>query len=298
MATQLSCDPIAQQIQAATGKPFTLVQAVSVGGGCINSAYRLEGSEAVYFIKLNRKERLPMFAAESSGLEEMFATGTVRVPRPICHGVSGTQSFLALEYVDLRSAGGACDPLLGQQLASLHRIAQANFGWHRENTIGSSPQPNTVHRDWIGFWRDCRLGFQLKLAETQGFGGKLQREGEKLMECLPAFFEAYQPKPSLLHGDLWGGNYASDVTGLPVIFDPACYYGDREADIAMTELFGGFGKGFYAAYADAYPLEPGYTTRKTLYNLYHIINHLNLFGGGYLSQATQMMGRLLSEVHA
>ena len=287
---------IAQHIRESTGKPFALRQTASVGGGCINSAYRLQGDVDAFFVKLNRKERLPMFAAEARGLDELAATATVRVPRPVCHGLGGEQSYLVLECLELRPAGAACDRLLGQRLAALHRIAQPFCGWHSDNTIGSTPQPNHRHSDWVKFFTQQRLGFQLKLAETQGFGGKLQRQGEKLMERLPAFFVSYQPQPSLLHGDLWGGNYAGDEAGQPVIFDPACYYGDREADIAMTELFGGFGRDFQPAYADAYPLDAGYRSRKNLYNLYHIINHLNLFGAGYLAQAETMIEQLLAEV--
>lgn len=237
-----------------------------------------------------------MFEAEASGLTEIAGTDTVRVPLPVCCGTVGEQCFLAMEYLHLQPAGGVSGRLLGQRLAALHHKSQSFFGWQRDNTIGSTPQLNPRHSDWVGFWAQSRLGFQLKLAETQGYRGKLQRDGQKLMECLSAFFSSYQPKPSLLHGDLWGGNFAADETGQPVIFDPACYYGDREADIAMTELFGGFGRDFKTAYADAYPLDTGYGTRKTLYNLYHIINHLNLFGGGYLGQAESMLVRLLAEV--
>jgi protein-ribulosamine 3-kinase len=287
---------VAQQIGDASGKPFALFKTVAVGGGCINSSYRLEGETGAYFVKLNREDRLSMFEAEVSGLAALAATGTVRVPQPVCCGVSGDKSYMVIEYLQLRPAGALCDRLLGQRLAAMHGIAQPFFGWHRDNTIGSTPQINARHADWVEFFAQRRLGFQLKLAESCGFGGKLQRQGEKLMECLPVFFVDYQPRPSLLHGDLWGGNYAGDETGQPVIFDPACYYGDREADIAMTELFGGFGRDFKAAYADAYPLDAGFSTRKTLYNLYHILNHLNIFGGGYLAQAENMIGRLLATV--
>ncbi len=297
MATDDIFKAVALQIRDVTGKPFALHKVVSVGGGCINSTYRLEGDTGAYFVKLNQKELLSMFEAESCGLDEIAATATVRVPLPVCHGVGGDKSYLVLECLEFGHAGGACDRLLGQRLAAMHKIAQPFYGWHRDNTIGSTRQPNTRHSDWIEFFTRHRLGFQLELAETLGFGGKLQREGEKLMDCLPAFFASYWPKPSLLHGDLWGGNYAGDDAGQPVIFDPACYYGDREADIAMTELFGGFGKDFQPAYTDAYPLDVGYRTRKTLYNLYHIINHLNLFGGGYLAQAESMIARLLAEVY-
>lgn len=285
-----------QAIRSATGEPFTLRKTSSIGGGCINSAYCLEGDSRAYFVKLNRKELLPMFEAETEGLREIAATQTVRTPLPVCTGTSGGQAFLVMENLRLGSGRGGSDRLLGQRLAQMHQIEQAYFGWHRDNTIGSTPQPNARQNDWVGFWASQRLGFQLELAMANGNGRRLQQQGEKLLDRLPKLFASYQPKPSLLHGDLWGGNYAADETGQPVIFDPACYYGDREADLAMTELFGGFGRDFYAAYHETYPLDAGYPTRKTLYNLYHILNHLNLFGGGYLGQADNMIGQLLAEL--
>jgi len=285
-----------QAIRATTGTGFTLSQRQAVGGGCINSAYRVEGDGQTYFVKLNRKELLPMFEAEAEGLQEIAATQTVRAPLPVCCGTGGGHAFIVMENLSLKSGRGDCDRLLGQRLAQMHQIGQAHFGWHRDNTIGSTPQPNARHDDWAVFWARQRLGFQLELAEVNGYRGRLQREGEKLIDRLPVFFAGHRPKPSLLHGDLWGGNYAADATGQPVIFDPACYYGDREADLAMTELFGGFGRDFYAAYRETYPLDAGYPTRKLLYNLYHILNHLNLFGGGYQAQAEGMIGQLLAEL--
>jgi fructosamine-3-kinase len=177
----------------------------------------------------------------------------------------------------------------------MHRTARDHFGWDRDNTIGSTPQHNAPCGEWVTFWREHRLGFQLDLAARQGYGGRLQKLGERLLADLTGLID-HDPRPSLLHGDLWGGNIGYDREGNPVIFDPAVYYGDREADLAMTELFGGFGSGFYAAYEEAWPLDPGYSVRKTLYNLYHILNHLNLFGSGYLGQAQTMTERLLAEL--
>ena len=140
------------------------------------------------------------------------------------------------------------------------------------------------------------MQFQLDLAERRGAAARLLSQGERLLLDLPVLFDSYQPVASLLHGDLWSGNYAYLPSGEPTLFDPAVYYGDREADLAMTELFGGFGADFYAAYNNAWPLDSGYRTRKTLYNLYHILNHFNMFGGGYLGQAQRMMDSLLSEL--
>ncbi len=191
------------------------------------------------------------------------------------------------------SNGGA--EAFGAGLAAMHRCTSEKFGWKRDNTIGATPQINKYTSGWVQFWREHRLGYQLQLARVNGHTGKLQVLGEKLMAKLDSFFPGPDPAASLLHGDLWSGNYSFDSAGQPVLFDPAVYYGDRETDIAMTELFGGFPAVFYAAYRESYPLDPGYDIRKTLYNLYHILNHLNLFGGGYRHQAEQMMGRLLAE---
>jgi fructosamine-3-kinase len=287
---------IAATLREITGTPFTPRHVHTVGGGCINSAYRLEDAGRDYFVKLNRRESLPMFEAEAEGLRAIAATATVRVPRPVGTGLAGSLAYLILEYLPLRPGHGASDRLLGWQLAGLHRIEQSCFGWTRDNTLGSTPQPNPLSADWVDFWAQHRLGFQLRLAAERGYGGRLQRRGEELLARLGELLAGHAPKPSLLHGDLWGGNAASDDRGRPVIFDPACYHGDRETDLAMTELFGGFGPDFYAAYRDAYPLDAGYATRKILYNLYHVLNHLNLFGGGYLGQAEAMAERLLAEL--
>jgi len=286
---------ISAHISLAGGHPFRPDTPRSVGGGCINTAYSLSGNGYRYFVKLNVADRLAMFEAEAAGLGEMAATGTIRVPRPLCVGATGGQSYIVMEHIALggHRVGGAAEA--GRLLAAMHRASRADFGWDRDNTIGSTPQPNAPDRDWVEFWRRRRLGFQLELAAGNGHRGRLQKQGERLLDALPALID-HAPVPSLLHGDLWGGNMAYDGDGQPIIFDPAVYYGDREADLAMTELFGGFGSDFYAAYEDAWALESGYGMRKVLYNLYHILNHLNLFGSGYLRQARDMMDCLLAQV--
>lgn len=287
-------DVVAKQISEHTGRPFRAAKQQSIGGGCINDAYKISDGDQSYFIKLNRADREDMFAAEAAGLAEMFDTQTIRVPQAIGAGSSGSQSYLILEYIPLR---GRADPSeLGEQLAAMHQVQQSQFGWWRDNTIGSTPQLNEQTDDWITFWREQRLGYQYDLAARNGFGGRLQRQGEKLLAELTGFFDGYTPAASLLHGDLWGGNCSGDGQGHPVIYDPAVYYGDRETDLAMTELFGGFGAAFFQAYHATYPIDAGYKTRKTLYNLYHILNHVNLFGSGYVSQAQHMTDQLLSEV--
>ncbi len=286
---------IAAEIGHATGAPFVPAGQGSVGGGCINAAVALEGADGRrFFVKLNDARRGEMFAAEAEGLQTLAQAGAVRVPAPVAWGEAAGQAYLVMEHLGLGGTGDMA--AFGRRLAVLHRVTQGRFGWHRDNTIGATPQPNTPDPDWVSFWRRQRLGFQLELAARSGHRGRLQQLGAELGESLPALFSDYHPQPSLLHGDLWSGNYSFSPDGEPVIFDPAVYYGDREADLAMTELFGGFGSRFYEGYNDAWPIDPGYKVRKTLYNLYHILNHLNLFGGGYRSQAESMMGRLLSEL--
>ena len=285
---------ICQAIAAVTGGPGQPGRGQSLGGGCINRAQRLECDGVPYFVKLNQAERLPMFEAEALGLRALAATHTLRVPLPVCTGRESDSAWLVMEYLELGGRGSLT--ALGEGLAALHRTPQARFGWSRDNTIGATPQPNAESDDWVAFWRERRLGFQLELAARNGFSGRLQELGADLLERFPALFEDHHPAPSLLHGDLWSGNYGFTRAGEPVIFDPAPYCGDREADVAMTELFGGFGAEFYAAYDRAWPLDPGYARRKTLYNLYHILNHANLFGGGYARQAEGMMERLLREL--
>ncbi|MDD3530167.1 MAG: fructosamine kinase family protein [Gallionellaceae bacterium] len=284
---------IAAAIGAATGAPFVLAGRRAVGGGDINQAEVLTGRDGRrYFAKLNRADRLAMFEAEADGLDEIVQSGAIRAPRPVCTGVEGGRAFLVLEYLELDGRGDAAE--LGRRLATLHRTTAPRFGWSRDNTIGATPQPNAWQDDWVGFLRARRLGFQLELARRNGAPARLVGLGERLLDGLAGFFPGYRPVPALLHGDLWGGNYGY-AGGEPVLFDPAVYYGDREADIAMTELFGGFPPAFRAAYAEAWPLDPGYDARKDLYNLYHVLNHYNLFGGGYAGQAERMIGRLLAE---
>jgi fructosamine-3-kinase len=288
---------LAGRITEATGKFFQARAGRRVGGGCINDALVLEGTDGRrYFVKTNLASRVSMFEAEAEGLAELRAApGGPRAPAPVCTGAHGDLSYLILEYIESGPGNAKTQERLGTELAALHRRLAPEFGWRRDNTIGSTPQPNDRTRDWVAFLRERRLGFQLKLAQRNGYDGRLLREGERLLAVLGRFFDR-PPVPSLLHGDLWGGNSGADRQGRPVIFDPAVYYGDREADLAMTELFGGYTPDFYAAYHEAWPLDAGYGTRKTLYNLYHVLNHLNLFGGGYRAQAAGMIERLLSEV--
>ncbi|MDR4517449.1 MAG: fructosamine kinase family protein [Nitrosomonas sp.] len=286
---------IAEQIATETQRPFNPKKITTVGGGCINQAFCIADDERQFFVKTNHANGSPMFTAEAAGLLEIGRSNTLRVPQPVCWAQNGQNAWLVLEYIDLNHRNGnAAD--LGAGLAALHTIKATQYGWTRDNTIGSTPQRNTPSSDWVAFWRTHRLGYQLDLARKNGYHGKLQNLGEQLQEECDQFFSNYSPAPALLHGDLWSGNFAYDHTGQPVLFDPAVYYGDREADLAMTELFGGFSEQFYSAYRHEYPLDSGYNSRKVFYNLYHILNHLNLFGGSYRHQAEQMMNYLLAEI--
>ncbi|HIG91889.1 MAG: fructosamine kinase family protein [Methylococcales bacterium] len=286
---------LAHKIAEITGAAFEIDQMLPVSGGSINEAYQLVGHGQRYFIKFNSADLLVMFEAEYAGLEELYLTRTVSVPQPLLSGIIDNKSFLLLTFVEFGPSNLGSETYLGERLAELHGVQQPFFGWHRDNTIGSTVQKNRRSEDWLSFWNQQRLGFQLQLALQHGYGGRLQQSGQDLQENVPSFFTDYQPQPSLLHGDLWAGNAAVDKTGMPIIFDPACYYGDREADIAMTELFGGFSAGFYSAYNASLKLDAGYRVRRDFYNLYHILNHLNLFGGGYLNQAQGLIDRLLAE---
>ena len=286
---------ISDYISSQTAAEFTITDRQAVSGGSINSAYKLTSNNQTYFVKCNSENQLDMFKAEAAGLNEIALVNAIKVPQPVCCGVAEQSAYIVLEFIDLHSGGGSDATELGQQLAAMHRQSAPSFGWQYDNTIGSTAQINHYEKDWITFWRDHRLGYQLQLASENGCGQQISKKGDKLLEFFPALFDHYKPEPSLLHGDLWSGNYAYDKDGIPVLFDPAVYYGDREADIAMTELFGGFSRHFYQAYNAAWPLDEGYNVRKTLYNLYHILNHFNLFGGGYLSQSEAMMDKIISD---
>jgi fructosamine-3-kinase len=288
---------LADHIAGALGVHLLVESARSVGGGSINSSFRVSDTTGLtYFLKLNTPAFLEMFEAEREGLQALGSPDCLTIPQPLVCGVAGDAAFLMLEWLELSGHDRDALESLGHGLAQLHRVTQDRFGWHRHNTIGSTPQINKPDVDWVRFYRERRLKYQLERAAANGYGGKLQEKGERLLERFPQLFATYSPRPSLLHGDLWGGNWGVTADGQPAIFDPAVYYGDREADIAMTRLFGGFGPEFYRAYQAAWPLDDGFETRQYLYNLYHVLNHLNLFGGGYLAQAERMADKLLAEL--
>lgn len=288
---------LGELIGESTGASTPITGMDEIDGGSISRSFIVRAGHARWFVKLNEADQREMFAAEADGLTALATCPELRVPRVVAQGMIGTQACLILEYV-------ALSPLLdrahaaraGQALASLHRIEAAHPGWHRGNYIGSTPQANGEEQTWPLFFARRRLHPQLELAKRRGGSARLVALGERLIGKLPALFAGQQTPISLLHGDLWHGNAALDESGRLTLFDPAVYYGDRETDLAMSELFGGFPETFRAAYREAWPLTDGFAQRKTVYNLYHVLNHFNLFGGGYLQQAERMIAALLAEI--
>ena len=280
---------IAEKISQATGEKFTVNNYHSVRGGCINQGYKITDNDRSYFVKLNQGSQIEMFAAEALGLKQMLETNTIRIPHPICWGITGNKSYIAMEWLEFTSGEGKSWEEMGHKLAAMHRFkVSSEFGWEVNNTIGATPQINTKTANWADFFAEHRIGYQIKLARRKG--GNFATE---IIEIVRKKLADRQPQPSLVHGDLWSGNVAVTIEGEPVILDPATYWGDREVDIAMTEVFGGFPAAFYRGYNQEWELDTGYQQRKTIYNLYHILNHFNLFGGGYGSQASRMISQIM-----
>lgn len=290
---------IAQWLSVATGRRHDEAPGRPVHGGSVHRCVQWLAEGRDTFVKIAPESQLDGLRAEADGLAELASAGALRVPAVLAVGECAGHALLALEWLELTTASASDTPLqraLGERLAMQHRVTAPRHGWHRDGTIGATPQANAWDDDWVHFLRTRRLGPQLGLAARNGLDADVIDRGRRLVECCGAFFSSHRPVPSLLHGDLWGGNWARLAsTGEPVVYDPAVHYGDREADIAMTRLFGGFGPAFYAAYQASWPLDQAAGTRRTLYNLYHVLNHYNLFGGGYGRQAAAMIDRLLAE---
>ena len=265
----------------------------TVVGGDINTSYLLTDANSQYFLKtLAGDNASNMHKAEAFALEQLAAAQVIGVPRVLALGHHQNTSLLILTAINLH--GPRQWGRLGAAIASLHQIHQTEFGWPEHNFIGRSQQLNTRHNQWQHFWWQSRLLPQIELACDNGFALSLRPLVADIEAANQILLEHHQPPPSLLHGDLWCGNIGFLADGLPVIFDPACYYGDREVDIALTLLFGGFGNDFYLTYQSVYPLPPGHQQRADLYNLYHLLNHLNLFGGSYLDQCLQNIHQLIA----
>jgi len=261
-------------------------------GGCINNTGRIKTSRGDFFIKWNQTDSFPeMFKHEFEGLMKLLETKAIKIPEPYFHGEAGPHSYLLTEYI----AGALRMPdywqQLGGQLADLHKNTWKWFGFENDNYIGSLPQKNSKEDTWSNFFIQRRLEAQLQFALHSGkLNTNHQQNFEKLYKEIPSICNDKEP-PALIHGDLWSGNLMTGVIGEPVLIDPSVYFGNREIEIAFTTLFGGFDSDFYESYQDAWPLEPGFDQRRNIYNLYPLLVHVNLFGGGYISQVEHIISR-------
>ena len=270
-----------------------VLNTVSVTGGDINEAFKIETDKGFYFLKTNDSPHaLSMFKAEVEGLAEIGQTEVIRVPKVIaCEEDSGT-GFLILEFIEPQNPTRESWEKLGQQLASLHQHTAEQFGFEFDNFIGTLPQSNQPQDSWLTFYKEERIRPQLDLAYRRN---RLSNATFAQFEDLFVMAESIFPEEpaSLIHGDLWKGNFLFDQNGAPVLIDPAVAYGHREMDIAMTKLFGGFDDRFYAAYEEAYPLEPGFVDRMELYQLYYLLVHVNLFGGNYIASVERILSKFV-----
>ncbi|MFN3875801.1 MAG: fructosamine kinase family protein [Flavobacteriales bacterium] len=282
---------LSEHLSVHLGRPTDVEMATPVGGGSINDAYRLETDAGRFFVKVNSADRFPsLFEAEADGLRRLHQAGALRIPQPIAHGEDHEDAYLLMDWIEGGLKGGAFWEELGRGLARLHGHSATRFGLERDNYIGSLRQINTAEADWPAFYIKHRLEPLLKMARDHrrleaGISFRFERLFAKLDRLFPS-----EP-PALLHGDLWSGNLLCDAEGRPVLIDPAVYFGHREMDIAMTRLFGGFDTEFYSAYASECPLERGWEDRVDLCNLYPLLVHVNLFGGGYAAQVESVLRR-------
>jgi fructosamine-3-kinase len=273
---------LAEAVNAAIGS--TIKESSPVGGGDINEAVKVTlANDREVFIKWNQRSFPGMFTAERRGLGLLASAEALRIPVVLAHSET-TDDYPAFIVMEWLGRGSSTTPLaeaLGRGLAAQHQVTAETFGLDHDNFCGSNAQINTPAADWVTFFGERRLGYQMELASRRSrLPGQRGRRLEKLIAQLGNWLPSHPPA-SLLHGDLWGGNWLVTTAGEPALIDPAVYYGHREAELAFTELFGGFSAAFYQAYQAAWPLEPGYEERKPLYNLYHLLNHLNLFGESY-----------------
>ncbi|HEY8521471.1 MAG TPA: fructosamine kinase family protein [Gammaproteobacteria bacterium] len=267
---------------------------VPLGSGTHRRLFKVETPARSLFVKLGSASALPELEAEAAGLEALREAAALGVPAVVACGATDAEAYLAIEWLDLVSPTPRAEERLGERLAAQHRRTGPWFGWWRDNTLGPTLQRNARHASWTEFFREERLAFQLRLAVANGLPDRCRALGERVLERLDQLLEGHAPAPSLLHGDLWGGNWGATRDEEPYVFDPAVYFGDREADIGMTRLFGGFGPAFRRAYEAAWPLEPGAEARMELYNCYHLLNHFNIFGAGYVRALAAAFERVLA----
>lgn len=270
--------------------PVRVLGSGSVGGGSINQTFKLETTAGQFFLKQNSAARFPgMFAAEMKGLNLLATNSELKIPCPISYSEYGGQQFLAMEWVEMGAPLPHSYQNLGRMIAGLHRCSATSFGSDHDNYIGNLPQSNKQHATWGEFHWTERLLPQFKLAEVSGLGSALKAGFDRLEGKLDSLFPS-EP-PSLIHGDLWSGNYMISENG-PAIFDPAVYYGHREMDLAMMKLFGGFPPEVFEAYNESFPLEAGWDDRIPFGQIYPLMVHVNLFGGSYVSQVQQILSRV------
>jgi len=282
---------IEEALAAALGKTVAIRSFRSIGGGCINRAQRMETDAGVFFIKTNSATRFPgMFAAEAKGLALLRQAGALGVPAVVACGEGQGQSFIIMEFIHAAARTRLFWENFGRALARLHRHRAVRFGLDHDNYIGSLPQSNTRHDTWHSFFIEERLRKQSRPARDAGLLSSVHiRQLESLYPRLAGFFPA--EAPALLHGDLWSGNFMTDNRGEACLIDPAVYYGHREAELAFTRLFGGFDVRFYDAYHEAFPLHHGWEERMDMYNLYPLLVHVNLFGGGYVAEVVNILNK-------
>ena len=271
-----------EQIEKTTGKKISSL--LTVGGGDINQAYRLESSGDLFFLKVNDAAQFPdMFKKEAEGLKALAASRTFRIPEVVQAGEWEGRQFLVLEWVERGRPSADFHEKTGSLLAAMHQQKQENFGWHEDNYIGSLVQPNNKADNWAVFYAEQRiLPFVKKLRDAGHFEKKDVAGAEAFCKQLPALFP--EEPPALLHGDLWSGNYLADAKGEPVLIDPAVYCGHREMDIGMTLLFGGFSGAFYHSYNAQFPLAEGWQQRVSSTQIFPLLVHARLFGGHYTAQ--------------
>ncbi|XP_068478597.1 protein-ribulosamine 3-kinase, chloroplastic isoform X5 [Phaseolus vulgaris] len=294
----MSEDPVREWI-LSEGKATKITKISPVGGGCINLASRYDTDAGSFFVKTNRSIGSSMFEAEALGLEAMYETGTICVPKPYKFGpLPNGGSFIIMEFIQFGASRGYQSEL-GKKLAEMHKAGKSSkgYGFDVDNTIGSTPQINTWSSDWIQFYGEHRLGYQLKLLLDRFGDRAIYEKGQRLVKSMGRLFANVVIEPCLLHGDLWSGNISSNRNGEPVILDPACYYGHSEAEFGMSWC-AGFGGSFYDSYFKVMPKQPGFEERRDLYMLYHYLNHYNLFGSGYRSSAMSIIDDYLAFLSA
>lgn len=285
-------EAIEYDVGRSRGRAVSVDALEPVAGGCIHRALRLRSGRESWFVKLTAAQRRDLFEAEAHGLLALAAQSALVIPGVVCHGSDDRHAWLILDWLDLVPLDGGTAAALGEGLATMHAIGSAHFGFDEDNWLGSTRQGNSWTTGWIEFVREHRLLPQWALARAKGAGGALLDAVARVIDRLSDLLGDHAPRPSLVHGDLWSGNAAATRDGRPAVFDPAPYFGDGETDLALAELFGGFPPEFRRAYRDASAVDDGYPIRRDVYQLYHVLNHFNLFGGGYEVQALALAGRL------